>query len=32
MLLEGSGVGLGVRSPILESRELFTPNFWLTKA
>jgi hypothetical protein len=32
MLLEGFGVGLRVRSFILKSRELSTPDFWLTKA
>jgi hypothetical protein len=31
MLIEGSGVGLGVRSPILKFKELSTPDFWLFK-
>jgi hypothetical protein len=32
MLLKGFGISLGVRSLMLEFRELSTPNFWLTKA
>jgi hypothetical protein len=32
ILLEGFNIGLGVKSPMLKSRELFTFNFWLTKA